>query len=178
MFDQGDGFPARLAGGLHLDKTVAAFGEAGRLDDDGYTAIGAVGAAGQIGDGETGCGRGKDGARRRHAVEQAEYLELRLEFVGDAINGEVGLANRILNAGHESNFRTLGGERLGAELPAKKFLGMMQIVGHHVFKEDTEAATGCMKGQPATQWAGSDNCDSLKQIWTTWLRGRWQRLQR
>jgi hypothetical protein len=40
---------------------------------------------------------------------------------------------------------------------------MLQVVGHHVFQQNTEAGAGCRKGKPAAQGTGSDDGDCCGQ---------------
>jgi len=163
MRNRDNGLAAGFAGRPQLDAAVCTLGEARSLKDDGYAAVGTVGATGQVGDGKACGGSGKDGARRSHAVKQAEYFELRLKLVGDAIDGEIGIADGVFNGGDEDDASAVVGEGIRAELLAKKLLSVMQVVGHHVLKEHAKSAAGCVKRQPAAKWAGPDDSDSVQQ---------------
>ena len=50
-----------------------------------------------------------------------------------------------------------------AKFLAEKFLGVVQVGGHHVFQQDAETGTGCAQGQPAAQRSGSDDGDCSGQ---------------
>ena len=164
MCDQIDGFPTGLAGCAQQYLAAGALGKVGRLNHDGDAALGAIGTTGQVGDGKTGSRSCENRARRGHAIKQAKNLELGFELVRDAINCEIGLANGILNAGDENDLGTVAGQRLRAKLLAEELLRVMQVVRHHVFKEDTKSTPGRMKCKPAAKGASSDNSDGLGQI--------------
>src|ERR1035437_8547803 len=66
-------------------------------------------------------------------------------------------------------------EVLGAELPANVLLRVMQVGGHHVFKQDAVAGAGGCQREPAAQRAGSDDGDGLAvlQLWWHLSPLRW-----
>jgi len=99
---------------------VVGRGEAGGGAQDGDALLGAVGATGEVGDGELGGWCADDGARRGHAVHEAEYFKFGFELVGNAIDGEVGVTQSVFNGGDEGDERE-GGR---AETLAKFFLGV------------------------------------------------------
>src|ERR1035437_770358 len=99
--DQCHGFRSGPRGGAEQDRRGRAFGQAAGFSYDGNAFVGAVGAGGQISDGEPSGGRGQHGARRGHSIEQPQYFKLRLEFVGHAVDHQVGLAHSVFAGGAE-----------------------------------------------------------------------------
>jgi len=83
---------------------------------------------------------------RGHAVEEPENFKLGLEFVGDAVDDQIGVSDGVLNGGDEADV----GESFWTEGGAEGFLGVMEVGGHYVFEEDGEACAGGFKGEPAT----------------------------
>ena len=124
-----------------------------RAGDDGDAFIGAIGAGGEIADGETCGGGGEYGARRSHAIKQAEDFELRLELVGHAVDGEIGLAHSIFNGGDEG----YGRQSLRAELAAQGFARVVKISGHYVFKQNAIAGARRREGKPPAEWTCPNN---------------------
>src|SRR6185312_5323542 len=65
---------------------------------DGETAVRTIGAGRQVGDG-LGVRWGEENrVRRRHAVQHGEDLQLGFEFVGDEVDGEVGVADSVFDS--------------------------------------------------------------------------------
>ena len=159
--DEGNG--VRSGGGASLegnsgadfgiDATEGCWG--GRNGDALASAIGAVC---EVSDGEVESGRVEDGARRRHAVKEPENLKLGFEFVGDAVNDEISLANSVFNRGDKCNWR-LGSSahELWAELLTDVFLGMEHVGRHHVFEQDIEACFGRAEGEPTAKRTCADD---------------------
>ena len=145
VVEEGGGFRGGAGGGAEEDLAGGGGGEGGGFGGDGDALFRAVGAVGQVGDGETGGGGGEDGVGRGHAVEEPEDFKLGLELVGDAVDDQIGVANGVLDGGDEADV----GERFGAEGGAQCLLGVMEVGGHYVFEEDGEAGAGGFKGEPA-----------------------------
>lgn len=129
-------------GGAEEDLPGGGSGEGGGFGGDGDALFGAVGAVGQVSDGETGGGGGEDGAGRGHAVEEPEDFEFRFELVGDTVDDQIGLADGVCDGGHEFYI----GQGVRAEYGTKCFLGVMEVARHHVLQEDGEAGAGGFKG--------------------------------
>ncbi len=144
----------RLGGGRPGDCPVAR-GQVAGFHNNGNAFVRSVGARSQVGDGEARGGRGQDGARRRHAVKQAEYFEFGFELVRDAIDGEVRLADGFFDGGDEVNHRQRG----WAEFLSQCFARVVQIGGHHVFKQHGVARASSGEREPPAQRACSDDCD-------------------
>jgi len=126
---------------------------------NGDALFGPVSAGGEIGDRQGHGRRRKDGVRGRHAVEKPENLKLRFEFVGYAVDDEVGGADGILDGRDEGHCR----QRLRVELLADGLAGMMEIRRHDVFDEDAVPGAGGAQGEPAAKRTRSDNGDCLGQ---------------
>lgn len=62
----------------------------------------AVSTGSQVRDAERGRGCAENSARRRHAVEHREDFQLGLEFVGDEVDGKVGVAHGLFDSGGEA----------------------------------------------------------------------------
>jgi len=120
---------------------------------DGETFFGAIRAGGQIGNGEIRRGCGDDGARRRHAIEQPEDFQLRFEFVGDAVDDEIGVTDSVLNGGNKGN----RGQCLRTERKTNRLARVMQIAGHHIFKKNVKAGAGSSQCERTAKRAGSDD---------------------
>ena len=114
-----------------------------------------VGATCQIGDGLLKGGSGDDCVRRRHAVHQPENFELGLELVGDAVDDQIGFADRIFNRGDKCD----GREGLRAQLLADRLARMVKIAGHDVLKKDAITGAGRAQREPAAKGPRSDNGD-------------------
>lgn len=69
--------------------------------------------------------RGQNRARRGHAVQQRENLQLRLQFIGDAIDRQIDLADGVLDGRDKGHV----GQSFRADLLAQGFAGMMQVAG-------------------------------------------------
>ena len=122
---EGAGGEGGLAGGEEGDGSG---GLEGTADHD--AAIGAVGAAGEVGDAEGVAGGAHDRFGGSHAVDETPDFELRFEFVGDEIEDEVGVADGVFDGGDEVDAVAEGGEG---------FFGVAESGGHHVFERDVEA---------------------------------------
>ena len=83
--------------------------------------------------------------RRGHAVEEPENFQLGFELVGDTVDDQVGLADGVLDGGDEVDV----GQGVRAEGGAKGFLGVVEVGGHYVFKENGESGAGCFESKPA-----------------------------
>ena len=82
---------------------LGIFGQGVGFGDDGYALRGAIGATGQVGNGVTRCGCGEDGARRGHAVEEQKDFELGFELVRNAVDDEIGVADRFFDGGDKGD---------------------------------------------------------------------------
>ena len=103
----GSGAEKDFSGGAGL----GIFGQGVGFGDDGYALRWAIGAVGQVGDGEARCGRGEDRARRGHAVEEQQNFQLGFEFVGNAVDDEIGIPYRVFDGRDKGD-----GESLRASL--------------------------------------------------------------
>ena len=105
--EEGDGLRGGLGGGAEEDFSgcalVGIFGQGVGFGDDGDTLRGAIGATGQVGDGVSRRGRGKDRAGRGHAVEKQKDFQLGFELVGDAVDDEIGIADRVFDGGDKGD---------------------------------------------------------------------------
>src|SRR6185437_1025616 len=118
----------------------------------------AIGAGAQIGDGQVRGGGGEDGPRRRHAVEQPEDFELGLKLVGHAVDGEVGLAHGIFDAGDETHSSAgVFCKTFGAEVAAHGFARVLEAGGQNIFQRYAKAGAGGPPGKPAPERASSDD---------------------
>jgi len=95
----GGGAEENLSGGAGL----GIFGQGVGFGDDGYALRWTIGATGQVDDGVARRGRGENRARRGHAVEEQEDFQLGFEFVGDAVDDEIGIADRFFDGGDEGD---------------------------------------------------------------------------
>ncbi len=111
---------------------------------DHDAAVGAVGAGGEVGNAERVAGGAHDCFRRRHAVDEAPDFELGLEFVGDEVEDDICVADRVLYGGDEVDSVAEGSERC---------FRMAQVGGHHVFKRDLEAGRGAGECEGAASGA-------------------------
>ncbi len=162
--EQGHCLGTRSAGGAEQDFAASPLGKAGGFLSDGDAPFRPVGTAGQVGNREPRRGRGQHCAWRGHAVEQAKDFQLGLKLIRNAVNGQIRLAYSVFNGGDEGHpSAPLIPQNLRPEFLAQKFLSMMQVARHHVFQQHPESATGCLKSQPATEGARSDNGDCLWQ---------------
>ncbi len=90
---------------------------------------------------------------RSHAVDHAEDLELRLEFVRNEVDGYVGLANRILD-GRSQLQRTVG----SAEARIGVFhFSPPELCRHYVFQHDVEACRGTCHCEAAASLPSPDD---------------------
>jgi len=48
-------------------------------------------------------GRGENRARRGHAVEEQQNFQLGFEFVGNAVDDEIGIPYRVFDGGDEGD---------------------------------------------------------------------------
>ena len=71
-----------------------------------------VRAGGEVGDAEGVAGGEEDGARGRHAVQQGEDLQFGFEFVGNEVDGEVGIVDGVFDGGDETDLVAEFGEVL------------------------------------------------------------------
>src|SRR6185437_1347896 len=90
--------------------------------------------------------------------EQPQDLELGFKLVGHAVDGKVGLAHGVFDAGDEADcFPGALAGSFGAEFAAQGFARMLEVGGQNIFERYTKAGAGGPPGEPAPQRAGSDD---------------------
>jgi len=93
--------------------------------------------------------RGQNRARRGHAVQQRENLQLRLQFIGDAIDRQIDLADGVLDGRDKGHV----GQSFRAELLVQGLAGVMQVAGYHLFQQHAIAGRAAFRA--STRQIGS-----------------------
>ncbi len=96
----------------------------GRQSAERKAALRAIDAGGEVGDAEDLGGRAKDGLGRGHAVDHAEDLELRLELIGNEVDGEVGLADGVFDRERSKGEPARGRGRRDQPRARRRFAGI------------------------------------------------------
>jgi hypothetical protein len=89
-----------------------------------------------------------------HAVEEAEDLQLRLEFVGDEVDGDVGIVDGVFYRGGEAQGAGSACGQLGIFI-----LSAPQFVRHDVFEHDIETGDRAAQREGAACGPGSNDGD-------------------